>query len=411
MAGRHRSSRGGTGGRRDIYVRADLRPIYHDNKRRSISPVVIVGATLVVLAIAAGAYAWVRGGARGPAPTSAAGSAETSSTVATVTAPPLQPKVRPTVSVAAVGDICFMDSNHNSLGSAADLLAEMKPQLSAADLCLGNLEVALTSGGEAADKTYTFRAPLTDAQGLAQSGIDAVSIANNHALDYDRVKLPGELDALTQAGVTAVGGGLNKQEAWAVRTVERAGAKIGLLAFSEITPADFAATDTEPGVAYTQDSAAMAAAVSAAKASKQYDYLIVIMHWGVEGDYRSSDRQETEAHALIDAGADAVIGSHPHRIQGVEFYKGGLIAYSLGNFVFGTSALASNQSMLLNFQLTDSGVQAAEATPVYILRGKPLVATESDWDRIAAIIKSSSAHNGTTVTFSDAGVASFSATQ
>jgi len=292
-----------------------------------------------------------------------------------------------------------MDSNHRSLGSAESLLSAMKSQLSAADITVGNLEVALTSAGAAQDKTYTFRAPLSNAEGMVASGLDVVSVANNHALDYGRDQLPAELDALRQAGLTVAGGGLNKKQAWSPQTVNRNGARIGVLAFSEITPAEFAATDAQPGVAYTQDSTAMTAAVAAAKASKQYDYLIVVMHWGVEGDYQNSKRQSTEAHAMIDAGADAIIGSHPHRIQGVEYYKNGLIAYSLGNFVFGTSGLANNQTMLLNFQLTDSGVQAVTATPIYILRGKPVLADGSDWDKIAQIIKTTSAYNGTPVTF------------
>jgi len=430
MAKRHQYSSGQRIGRRDVYVRSDLRPIYGQKNQRKFPFKPVLAIALVLIAVAGCAYALISGeiadNAKKPAATSAAGasgSASTSiSTSSTAMATTLaaavakakpagagassqpaatQPQARPTVSIAAVGDLCFMDSNHNSLGSAASLLASMKPQLSAADVTLGNLEIALTSGGAAQDKTYTFRAPLSSAAGIAQSGFDVVSVANNHALDYGRDQFPAELDALHQAGLTVIGGGLNKQQAWAAQTVNRNGARIGILAFSEITPADYAATDTEPGVAYTQDTAAMTAAVAAAKASKKYDYIIVFMHWGVEGDYQNDARQTAEAHAFIDAGADAIIGSHPHRIQGVEYYKGGLIAYSLGNFVFGTAAKVSCQTMLLNFKLTDKGPEAVTATPVYIVRGSPQLATGSDWNQIATIIKSSAAHNGTTVTFAN----------
>jgi len=402
-------------GRRNLYVRSDIHPIYGPKRKRSTPFVRILAIVLVMLVAGAGAYALFGRGdlnklvAMKNSPKNSSTVSETTATVSGKTgasaakkkpaSPPAQPATRPTVSVAAVGDICFMDSNHRSLGSAESLLSAMKPQLSAADITVGNLEVALTSAGAAQDKTYTFRAPLSSADGLAASGIDAVSVANNHALDYGRDQLPAELNALRQAEVTPVGGGLNKMQAWSPQTVNRNGARIGLLAFSEITPAEFAATDTQPGVAYTQDSAAMIAAVKAAKASKKYDYIMVIMHWGVEGDYQSSERQTTEAHALIDAGADAIIGSHPHRIQGVEYYKNGLIAYSLGNFVFGTSGLANCQTMLLNFQLTNNGVQAATATPVYILRGKPVLADGSDWNKIAEIIKTTSTSDGTAVSF------------
>ena len=417
------SSSSSSSGSRNLYVRADLHPIYGPKRRRSVPIVQILIVALVVAAVAgAGAYALLgRNGGSGGKQPAAKSSTESSSTAAlkdlpapgtsgaaaTAKKPASQPGVRPTVSIAAVGDICFMDSNHNSLGAAEDLLSSMKPQLSEADLALGNLEVALTDSGAAQDKTYTFRAPLSSAGGMARSGIDVVSVANNHALDYGRSQLSAELDALHQAGLTAAGGGLNKQQATSPQTVNRKGARIGVLAFSEITPAEFAATDTQPGVAYTQDSAAMTAAVAAAKASKKYDYLIVIMHWGVEGDYQNNKRQTDEGHALIDAGADAVIGSHPHRLQGVEHYKNGLIAYSLGNFVFGTSALQSRQTMLLNFQLTDTGVQAVTAQPIYIMKsGKPVLADGADWDKIAEIIKSSSAACGTAVTF-DNNIATF----
>ena len=412
MASRRPYSPGRGTGRRALYVRSDLRPLYGTKRKHTLSALSVFVITAVLVVAAGGAYLLFgnRGaqGAGGAKTTPGAASTATTTTAnsskkKTAQTPTPQPEAqtRPTVSIAAVGDLCFMDSNHNSLGSAADLLAHMKPQLSAADLAIGNLEIALTSGGSAQDKTYTFRAPLSSAQGIAQSGIDVVSVANNHALDYGRAQLPPELDALRQANLTVIGGGLNRQQAWAVQTVSSNGARIGLLAFSEITPADYAATDTDAGVAYTQDSAAMTAAVAAAKASKRYDYLIVVMHWGIEGDYQNNERQSVEAHALIDAGADAVIGSHPHRIQGVEYYKDGLIAYSLGNFVFGTAKEASCQTMLLNFQLTDQGPQAVTATPVYIARGAPRVATGSDWDKIATIIKSSSAHNDTAVTFAN----------
>ncbi|MCL2655187.1 MAG: CapA family protein [Coriobacteriia bacterium] len=405
-------------------MRPNLHPVYGP-RRRIITPRRILTVALVLLVAAGGAYTLygLRGAHKPGATDGSTESSSTASASATKTAgpkggggpgagagagatqpgaakkPASKPDARPTVSIAAVGDICFMDSNHRSLGSAEELLASMKPQLSAADLTLGNLEIALTSGGAAQDKTYTFRAPLSSAEGLAGAGIDVVSIANNHALDYGREQLPAELDALRSAGLTVAGGGLNKKQATSPQTVNRVGARIGVLAFSEITPENFAATDTQPGVAYTRNSAEITAAVAAAKASKSYDYIIVMMHWGVEGDYQNSKRQSTEAHAFIDAGADAVIGSHPHRIQGVEYYKSGLIAYSLGNFVFGTSGLANCQTMLLNFKLTDAGVQTVTVAPVYILRGKPVLADGSDWDKIANIIKTTSAYNGTPVTF------------
>ena len=409
-AHRQHNERGG------VYLRSDPPRIY-SQKRRSLSPAAI--AIIVVIALAlvgAGAYALFGAGFKKQSAREKNVSIESSATTAAAastkkpaakSSPAPVRKVRPAVSFAAVGDLCFMDSSHHSLGSAASLLSSMQSQLSAPDLTIGNLEIALTSAGTPQDKTYTFRAPPSSAADMAQAGIDVVSLANNHALDYGRDQLPGELTALQQAGLVSVGGGLNKQEAWAPKTIERNGAKVGFFAFSEITPSEFAATDTEPGVAYTQDASAMTAAVAAAKASGAYDYLVVIMHWGIEGDYQENDRQDTEGHALIDAGADAVIGSHPHRIQGVEYYKGKLIAYSLGNFVFGTFKEASCQTMMLNFKLTDTGVEAVTATPVYINRGTPQVATGTRQEKIAAIIKSSSEHCGTQVTFDSNGTATF----
>jgi len=330
-----------------------------------------------------------------PVASSIALAAETTSTPEAPPATPIR-KPRPDVTVAFVGDITFSRSGGAKFGNPDKLLAAVKPQLLKADLTFGNLETPLSSRGKPAGKTYTFRGPTTAAAALKRAGFDAVSVANNHALDYGRIAFADTLKALNKAEVKPVGGGKDKKAAWAPVIIDKNGAKIALLAFSEISPASFAATSSKSGCAHTQKFSAIKKAVKAS--AKKADYTIVYMHWGIELDYTPSKRQIREARELIKAGASAVLTSHPHVLQPVEFHKGGLIAYSLGNFIFSPGSDKGHDSAILTLTLSDKGVKDVVAYPVYLSGYTPKPAKGKTAKRILSILKKSSTKRGTKVT-------------
>lgn len=202
------------------------------------------------------------------------------------------------------------------------------------DLSVLNLETPVTTGGEPAeDKTYVFKSPPKAIEPMVQAGVDAVNLANNHVLDQG---VPGLLDtmkALRQQNVMYVGAGKNSKEAYAPVYLERRGIKIALFGFSRVVPEPgWVAGANKPGVASVYAPEAALNAIKAAR--KNSDLVFVIAHWGKERTTKLEKHQQELAHAFIDAGADLVIGGHPHVMQGLEQYKGKWIAYSTGNFIF-----------------------------------------------------------------------------
>ncbi|MDR3106584.1 MAG: CapA family protein [Bifidobacteriaceae bacterium] len=308
--------------------------------------------------------------------------------------------VSPPVTVSAVGDLCFMGGGHNPLGDPATLLAAVSPHLAARDLTFGNLETAVSDRGKPEDKTFTFRAPTSAAASLASTGFDVVSLANNHSGDYGGDAFRDTLTAVSAAGLVGVGGGVNREEAWSPRIVEAGGrgappVRIAFLAFNEILPENFAATESRPGNTYTQDLQAILGTVAAARPLA--DYLIVSMHWGIERQFEPTERQVREAHALIDAGVDVVLGHHPHVIEGIEFYGGGLIAYSLGNFVFSPGSAQGRDTYVLDFTLSPGGISDVAAYPAYISGASPVFVSGAEFGRIGGLIAQYSRQRGAAV--------------
>lgn len=247
----------------------------------------------------------------------------------------------------------------------------MMETLRGADLTVGNLETAVSERGEAQAKGYTFRAPPAALDALELAGFDAVSLANNHSLDFG---VDGLLDAgrlLSIRGIAAVGAGANIAKAVEPKVLVRAGLRVafvGLVDVGEEGPGfsrrTWEATAGRPGVAWA-DLATVRASVKNAAADA--DIVVVMLHFGTEFETEPSLAQRELARAAIDAGALLVIGSHPHVLQEVEEYGGGLIAYSLGNFVFDGFDGRSNDSALLRVTMGRGGVQSWELIPVAIV--------------------------------------------
>lgn len=305
-----------------------------------------------------------------------------------------------TITVSAVGDMIFdrqVKTLISTAGGAAPLSA-VGAHLKAADVTIGNLESPLSTGGvKNAAKDVTFRGDPRGVEGLAASGFDLLSMANNHVLDYGPDALADTVATLDARGIAHAGAGANRDAAWKPAVVERDGATVAYLAFSQILPPGFVAAASKAGLAQGRNNAdAVTAAIRSAK--KRYDYVIVSFHWGVEYQDDANAGQVRDAHAAIDAGADMVLAHHPHVIQAVEYYKNRLIAYSLGDFVFDHYSRKTGEAFVLDAQLGPDGVTGAKMTPVYLNRyGKPAFVTGNDASVILGRLKSISAKRGTLV--------------
>lgn len=230
-----------------------------------------------------------------------------------------------------------------------------------ADLVFANLEGPLSGRGFPAPKHYTFRAAPRAVDALRAGGVNVVSLANNHALDYGREALLDTVDRLRQAGIPAVGAGRNAAEAARPVFVERRGVRVAFLAFTTLPPEGMVYDPARPEVALARSPETVAAAVRAA--AGQAHVVIVSFHWGEEFARQPTALQRSLAHAAVDAGASLVLGHHPHVLQPVEEYRGATIAYSLGNFVFDQHRPDTLPSAILRARLTRRGVREVTFLP------------------------------------------------
>jgi poly-gamma-glutamate capsule biosynthesis protein CapA/YwtB (metallophosphatase superfamily) len=306
-----------------------------------------------------------------------------------------------TITITAVGDMCFASAPGRLMAAhgAAAPLAHVAKLLGGADLTLGNLECALSwRGSPVPGKAFTFRGSPAAVQSLRSAGVDLVGLANNHARDYGPAALRDTVRYLDRGRIAHSGAGADAAKAWAPAFVRSKDATVSFLSFCQIGPADFAAGRTSAGTAYTLSLPKVRAAVRAAKRKSRY--VVVSFHWGIEREYKPTARQIAFGHAAVDAGADLVLSQHPHVIQGVEFYRRGLIAYSLGNFVFSPGSTAGHDSVILTIKLGPHGIGAVTARPAHIGDdGAPRIASGSDRKRILRLIGSTSRGRGTRVTF------------
>jgi poly-gamma-glutamate capsule biosynthesis protein CapA/YwtB (metallophosphatase superfamily) len=292
------------------------------------------------------------------------------------------PLARGRVTLNAVGDlmlardiITLMDEN----GSVYPFSA-VKELLEDADITIANMEGTFTERGAQASKFYTFRTPPLHARGLAEAGIDVVSLGNNHAMDFGAQGLQDTLDALEAAGVLHGGAGANHQAARAPVFMEKNGLRLAFLSYNAVSEATFAGPNSY-GVA-NAETAAITQDVAGAKAST--DLVIVSLHAGTEYVDTPTAQQSILARAAIDAGAVLVLGHHAHVLQGIQEYNGGLIAYGLGNFVFdldsgdlATLGPRPFQTMVLRLELSHEGVEKVVTRPVFIdpTENRPVVPT------------------------------------
>lgn len=295
----------------------------------------------------------------------------------------------PSVSLVFAGDIVLDGKPGLAIAQGRDPFAPFAAILKAADIRLGNLECVVATSGDPADKNYTFRAhPRT--LDVLKRHFDAVSLANNHSGDFGRAAFAEMLGLLDQKGLLKFGGGHNLREAHTPLMIERKGLRIALLGYDEFMPRSFEADYNAPGVAWSEDEQVVSD-IRAARSVHHADLVIPIMHWGWENEVIAGARQRQLARLMIDAGADAVIGGHPHVTQDIEHYKGKPIVYSVGNFVMEELDNA-NQAIgwVLRLQLDRNGVQRFDTRVAHIdSEGIPHPAPEAKspcWERGQAAV-------------------------
>ena len=313
-------------------------------------------------------------------------------------APTAQPTNTPTplpsptpepVTLAFVGDVMLGRSlgQYIEWGQLDYPFEHVKDVLSSAEFTVANLESALGDTGERVPKGYTFRAPPAAAIVLADAGIDLVSLANNHALDYGEVALEQGIGLLSDAGVASVGAGMNEAAARRPFVTTIRGISFGFLSYVHV-PVEWRGFDTQtwqaigesPGMAWA-DPELISADVG--QLSSAVDHVIVLLHSGFEGVPEPSPPQVAASHAAVDAGASLVVGHHAHLLQGVEQRGESVIFYGLGNFAFDFDEANLTPSVILQVSVSQDRSMAWDFVPVMVAsNGQPRLALSAEAEAI-----------------------------
>lgn len=252
-----------------------------------------------------------------------------------------------------------------------------------ADLMCLNSEFSFTTRGEQQDKNYTFRADPDLISVYQELGVDLAVLANNHVYDYGETGLQDTLDTFRSAGLPYVGAGENIAEASAIFYAELDGCTVAYIAGCRVEWAaeTRGATESQSGVFRTAESNALICQ-RIAEAKEKADFVVVYEHWGMEGDTVLEEYQTDSGREFIDAGADVVVGDHPHVVQGIEWYNGKPIFYSMGNYWFSSMA---RYTMLLQIELRrdDTGATSTDfrLVPAWTEGGRVSALTDGDSQR------------------------------
>lgn len=289
--------------------------------------------------------------------------ADTPAPVTKVDAP-----ARKDLTFLAVGDINMGRTLGKQLvAGRTDLpFKRVRDEVSSADIAFANLESQISDqkGVTEGSSNYVFTAPPQAADELANAGFDVVSTANNHAWDFGERAMRETLDNLARVGVAAAGTGDSIEEAYKPAIIERNGWKVGVLAVTGIFNSPFETSPARNHVAWA-DASLVALKIKELR-NQGVDVVLVSYHGGVEYQPNPTDETRAFARACIDAGADAVIGHHPHVTQGVEWYKDKPIFFSLGNFVFKQFDPWTDRGLAVRLTFRDGGPMTVEYLPVAV---------------------------------------------
>ena len=269
--------------------------------------------------------------------------------------------------ITIAGDICFHEDGYvmDYYDTVNDLEACISPNvlrlMQDADVFYLNHEYCIgTSGTPTTQKTYRFQAKPERMDILKEMGTDLVCLANNHVFDYGEEAMIETCDLLDEAQIQYVGGGRNFDEATKPAYFDVNGLRIGFVAASnaEVHRYTPQATETSPGILLAYEMDPYLEVVR--KAAQQCDYLIAYMHWGTEDSNYLNEQQQAEGRQLLEAGADIVVGGHPHVLQGMEYVDGKPIVYSLGDFWFNKD---TKYTGLLQLQIDENGLKEMSFVP------------------------------------------------
>jgi len=280
--------------------------------------------------------------------------------------PPFSTQDADLVELVAVGDILLgrsVEERMNQYGAEFPF-AFTGNLLRSADIALGNLESPLSTRGEPIDKRFLFRAHPRNLAALSWAGIDIVSLANNHLLDFGEGAMTHTFEGLEDNGILYVGAGLSKEEAHRPVIMEVKGVKIAFLAYASIRWKGSPEVPTETRVAFAEVDRVQE---DVKRAKEQADLVVVILHLGTEYQSQPDAEQLAVSQAAVEAGATLVIGHHPHLVQETASYLGGFIAYSLGDFIFDMPW--EEEGAILRALLTADGLERVEVIPVEIVDG------------------------------------------
>jgi poly-gamma-glutamate synthesis protein (capsule biosynthesis protein) len=307
------------------------------------------------------------------APTVATTSTTSTSTTSTTTTtlPPVEPVV-----LAFGGDVSF---THNLW--ATDPLGKISGLLTAADQAWINLETAIAEEGVGVpfEKKYVFKSPPVMAEMLGAAGVTGVALGNNHTLDFGVAGLERTIELLDESGVSHAGAGANRSEAYAPSVLELESTSVAFLSFSRVLSAPaWAATDDRPGLASAYDPFVARSNEAVVEAAGMAEVVVVMVHWGIERSACPEDYQRDLAAGWASAGADLVVGSHPHVLQGVEQIGDSWVIYSTGNLAFpSANSDDATKSVLFEATIHDGEIRVA-VEPLRIVAGAPTPASAED---------------------------------
>ncbi len=286
----------------------------------------------------------------------------------------------PRIEISSARENIFLPREHNlilvgdiMLSRGVDLMIKERGYLypfkniaeiiNSAEIAFGNLESPLSKRGMKGDQIYAFRGNPESIKGLTYAGFDVLNLANNHSYDYGVKAFMETLKLLQENNIKSIGAGENIKDAREPAVFDLGDLKIAFLGY-DLSPGAIYAGKKNPGVAKIKSSWIIE---DIEKAKKNADLIVVSFHWGIEYDDFPAEYQKSLAHMVIDCGADIVVGHHPHTFQGIELYKGKLIAYSLGNFIFDQKDLKNNQSIILKVTLREKKLIRAEIIPIELV--------------------------------------------
>lgn len=280
-----------------------------------------------------------------------------------------QPETGGETTLIFTGDVLFANAfkaGYDAGGINGVLSEDLLQELQSADILMINNEFPFSDRGEAmADKQFVFRCSPSYVKALTEMGVDVVSLANNHTLDYGKDALRDTFRTLEDAGILYGGAGDTVERAQQIQVVEANGKKFGFLAVSRVIPTtDWKVENSAPGLFSCYDETRLLELIEEGK--KQCDFLTVFPHWGTEYSENPDENQLRIAKKCMEAGADLIVGAHTHCLQGIEYINGKPVFYSLGNFIFGQNI---DRSAAVEVTVKEDGEAAFRLIPVYAAGG------------------------------------------